>query len=543
MYHTDFLVIGGGIAGLTYALEAAKHGKVTVLFKKGLTDSSTWWAQGGIAAVQSEEDDFNLHIKDTLVAGAGLCAEKIVEVVVREGPERVEELIGRGAKFDLHSPSGGYDLHREGGHSKRRILHTADSTGKEIAATLLQAAEENENITFLPFCSAIDLITTAKLGITDASENRVLGAYVLRDGSRVESFAASRVLIATGGAGKVYRYTSNPDVATGDGIAMCYRAGLPVANMEFFQFHPTCLYHPEAKSFLITEAMRGEGAHLLGLDGKRFMDKYHSLAELAPRDIVARAIDNEMKLHGYDHVWLDITHRGEEFVREHFPTIYERCLDFGIDISKERIPVVPAAHYCCGGVVVDEMARASVAGLHVAGEAAYTGLHGANRLASNSLLEGLVFGYRAAIDAVTSQLSSVDIELPEWDDSGVVDSNEEVVIHQNWDEIRSFMWNYVGIVRSDKRLNRALRRSELIEQEIDEYYWNFKVTSDLIELRNLSLVANLTIRSAMERKESRGLHYTVNYPELGDEQCEPTVIYPSGEEPQENLLVLSEYPH
>lgn len=521
----DFLVIGGGIAGLTYAHEVAKFGTVAVLFKKGMEESSTSWAQGGIAAVTTADDNFDLHVQDTLVAGAGLCHEDIVRIVVSEAPDRINELIDRGTEFDKEENSTDYHLHREGGHSRRRIFHSADATGSVIHHALLKSAQKIQNIEFITYCNAIDLITTHKLGIESNKKNRALGAYVFTSDKKVVPFVAKKTLIATGGAGKVYLYTSNPDVATGDGIAMCYRAGARVANMEFFQFHPTCLYHPLAKSFLITEAMRGEGAKLKRINGEEFMQKHHELKELAPRDIVARAIDYEMKLHGEDYVLLDITHRGADFVRNHFPMIYEKCKSFGIDITSEPIPVVPAAHYCCGGVLCDEFGQTDIEDLYVAGECASTGLHGANRLASNSLLEGVVFGFRSAKHSIENlDKKVIEFSVPGWDPGASVPSDEEVVIAQNWDEIRRFMWNYVGIVRSNKRLERALRRSELIHQEIQDYYWNFNVTSDLLELRNLSVVANLVIRCAIARKESRGLHYTIDYPNTDPRQVKDTVL-------------------
>lgn len=511
MERSDFLVLGGGVAGLTFALKAAEHGTVNVLFKKGLSESSTSWAQGGIAAVTDPDDNFDLHIQDTLTAGAGLCDKNIVEIVVREGPDRVGELIALGAHFDKVGTS--YHLNREGGHSRRRIYHTGDGTGITIQQALLDAAKKHPNIRLITHAHAIDLITTRKIKQQTNSTNAAIGAYVHLEGGKIEIFIAKKTLVATGGAGKVYLYTSNPDVATGDGIAMCYRAGAKVANLEFFQFHPTCLYHPLAKSFLITEAMRGEGGILRRINGETFMHKYHSDGELAPRDIVARAIDSEMKMHGEDYVLLDITHKPASFITEHFPNIHARCLQLGIDITTQPIPVVPAAHYCCGGVVTDEVGKTGIDGLYVAGETAWTGLHGANRLASNSLLEGLVFGYRAAQDAINTLVKSQSVfAIPEWDAGSAVDSDEAVVISQNWDEIRRFMWNYVGIVRSTKRLTRALDRSTLIHREINDYYWNFTVTPDLIELRNLSLVANLVIQCALKRHESRGLHYTIDYP-------------------------------
>lgn len=532
MQKFDFLVIGGGIAGLTYALEVAKRGTVAVLFKKSREESSTAWAQGGIAAVSSVDDNFSLHISDTITAGAGLCHHDIVDLVVREGPSRLEELIRLGAHFDRNEDNSGYHLHKEGGHSRRRIFHAADATGFEIQQTLLKAAEKQQSVQFFDSASAVDIITTHKIGgKSNQGPNRALGAYVYTGSSassgepEIEAIIASKTLVATGGAGKVYLYTSNPDVATGDGIAMCYRAGCSVSNMEFFQFHPTCLYHPEAKTFLITEAMRGEGAKLRRINGDTFMHKHHALEELAPRDIVARAIDYEMKQHGEEYVLLDITHKPASFIREHFPTIYQRCLQYGFDITQQPIPVVPAAHYCCGGVVCDAHGKTEIENLYVAGESACTGLHGANRLASNSLLEGLVFGHRAAVHSIAHfDRSARDVPVPVWDSGSAVDSDEEVVITQNWDEIRRFMWNFVGIVRSDKRLERALKRSEMLEKEIHEYYWNFKVKPDLLELRNISLVANLVIRSAMWRKESRGLHYNIDYPQASDAFKRDTLI-------------------
>ncbi len=516
MKRVDFLVIGGGIAGLTYALKVADHGSVAILFKKDTDTSSTLWAQGGIAAVVQPDDSFDLHIEDTLQCGAGLCDSSVVKLVVSEGPDRVRELIARGASFDTDE-QGGFHLHREGGHSRRRIFHSGDATGFEIQRTLLEAVQKHPNIELIRFASAIDLITTHKMGLSEASANKVLGAYVLRTGVPIEPILADKVLVATGGAGKIYLYTSNPDVATGDGIAMCYRAGCRVANMEFIQFHPTCLFHPQAKSFLITEAMRGEGAQLLRVNGDRFMTRYDARLELAPRDIVARAIDAEMKLHGDEYVLLDISHRDPGFIKGHFPTIYERCLSFGFDITKGPIPVVPAAHYMCGGVVSDAHGATDIVDLYVAGECAWTGLHGANRLASNSLLEGVVFGHRAAEHSIANKDKVlVQVTPRPWDPGNAVDSDEQVVITQNWDEIRRTMWNYVGIVRTTKRLERALHRMELMKREIQEYYRQCVVTSDLLELRNLHLVSELVIRSALARKESRGLHYTLDFKATAD---------------------------
>ncbi len=525
MIISDFLVIGGGVAGLSYALQAAKHGTVAVLFKRGVSDSSTSWAQGGVAAVNGEDDSFDLHVEDTLIVGGGLTHRNIAEIVVKEGAPLVAGLAALGAEFDKHKKSGGFALHQEAGHSRRRIVHAADATGAEIQRALLEAAKKEKNIVFYPNANAIDLITTRKLSLERGKPNRVLGAYVFRAPGKIEEFIANKVLLATGGAGKVYLYTSNPDVATGDGIAMASRAGARVGNMEFFQFHPTCLYHPKAKTFLITEAMRGEGAKLRRVNGEEFMVKYHKDRELAPRDIVARAIDYEMKMHGEEFVLLDITHKPKSFIQEHFPTIFQRCTELGYDISQEPMPVGPAAHYLCGGIVTDEWGRTDIVDLYAAGECAHTGLHGANRLASNSLLEGLVFGHRAAEDSIKNlRRGAPEYTISSWDAGNAVDSDEQVVIEQNWDEIRRFMWNYVGIVRTDKRLERALHRNETIQKEIDEYYWNFTITSDLLELRNLNLVANLVIRCAIARKESRGLHYTLSHPTTDDRYLKDTII-------------------
>ncbi|HUI24692.1 MAG TPA: L-aspartate oxidase [Candidatus Kryptonia bacterium] len=516
---SDFLVIGGGLAGLTFALQAAAHGSVLVLAKAGMPESNTNYAQGGIAAVWSPEDSFADHVEDTLVAGAGLCHRDIVETAVREAPDRLRELIALGINFSLRpGTEDEYDLGREGGHSHRRILHASDATGHEIMRALLEAVRRTPNITVLENHIAIDLLIDAKFDPSTGTPS-CWGAYVLdRARSEVKTIRARATLLATGGAGKVYLYTSNPDLATGDGVAMAYRAGVPIANMEFIQFHPTCLYHPSAKSFLISEALRGEGAVLRGPDGVEFMKHYDRRAELAPRDIVARAIDSEMKVHGFDHVYLDITHKGATFVRERFPTIHARCLEYGIDITKEPIPVVPAAHYCCGGVLSNADGATTVRRLYAAGEVAMTGLHGANRLASNSLLEAVVFGHRAAhhaIDLVANDRTAPPT-CPRWNPGAAVDSDESVVVTQNWDEIRRLMWNYVGIVRSNRRLARALKRISLLQEEIRQYYWDFKVTADLIELRNIAVVAELIVVSAITRKESRGLHFTIDYPEHDD---------------------------
>jgi L-aspartate oxidase len=478
--------------------------------------------------VWSPEDSFEAHVEDTLVAGAGLCHRDIVDLVVREGPERIRELIALGTHFSLRDTGEAeeYDLGREGGHSHRRILHASDATGREIMRALVAAVRQEPNIRVLERHLAIDLITDAKL---DPSLPGVScwGAYVLEvDTGAVRTVAARATVLATGGAGKVYLYTSNPDIACGDGIAMAYRAGVPVANMEFIQFHPTCLYHPAAKSFLISEALRGEGAILRTPDGRAFMADYHHDAELAPRDIVARAIDSEMKMHGYSNVLLDISHRKADYLKQRFPTIYERCLAFGFDLTREPIPVVPAAHYCCGGALTTRDGATNIRRLYAAGETAMTGLHGANRLASNSLLEALVFGHRAARHAceLLEGDKTQPPPLPTWNPGGAVDSDESVVVTQNWDEIRRFMWNYVGIVRSNRRLARALQRINSLQDEIEQYYWDFLVTGDLIELRNLALVAELIIVSAISRKESRGLHYNRDYPEPSGEPARDTVI-------------------
>jgi len=525
---TDFLVIGGGIAGLSFALNAAKQGTVAVLMKRDKFESASSNAQGGIASVMSKDDSFDEHIRDTIKAGAGICHEDIVELTIKDGPSRIRELVELGVKF-THAPDfrgGEFDLGREGGHSKRRILHADDLTGREIIRALLDAAEAEDNISIYEHHIAIDLITMAKIFRSDTTltapkgqPNICLGAYVLNIPSReIHTFLAKATILATGGTGKVYIYTSNPDTSTGDGIAMAYRAGAPVANMEFIQFHPTCLYHPQAKSFLISEAVRGEGGILRLRDGTAFMEKHHPLKDLAPRDIVTRAIDLELKKGGDEHVCLDVTHLDHNFVKERFPNIYQKCLSFGIDITVQPIPVVPAAHYTCGGILTDSHGETKVKRLYAIGEVACTGLHGANRLASNSLLEALVFSHRAVVKAAEDIKDPLHIPsaIPQWNPGWAVDSDEMVVVSQNWDEIRRFMWNYVGVVRSNKRLERVKRRIDLLQEEIFEYYWNFTVTSDLIELRNIALVADLILRSAMLRKESRGLHYTIDYPLTDD---------------------------
>jgi len=521
-FSTDVLIIGGGAAGLCAALQLAEHARVTVLTKGGVTSASTHWAQGGIAAVTAAEDTFGDHVEDTLVAGAGLCDEDIVKMTVSSAPAVIHRLSSWGVNFDQEGNE--FHLTREGGHSQRRILHVADATGRAINETLTARALDHPNIELMDDRLAIDLINLSRLG---RYPSRCAGAYVLnRSTGHVEVFQARFVILATGGASKVYLYTSNPDSSTGDGIAMAWRAGCRVANMEFNQFHPTCLYHPHAGSYLISEAVRGEGGVLRLPDGSRFMHKFDKRAELAPRDIVARAIDHEIKRLGADCVYLDISHRSKEFIHSHFPNIAQRCADLGIDISKEPIPVVPAAHYTCGGVVVDQHGRTDLPNLYAAGEVSYTGLHGANRLASNSLLECLVFGHNAA-EKIISQLDRpFDIPiLPHWDESKVTDSDESVVIAHNWDELRRFMWDYVGIVRTNKRLARAQHRIDLLKQEVNEYYTNYRVNDDLIELRNLLHVAELIVRSALKRHESRGLHYNLDFPDTAD-RAQDTIMFP-----------------
>lgn len=512
-YLYDVLIIGSGAAGLTSALQLDKHLRVALISKVSLQGGASWLAQGGIAAVFDENDSADAHVADTLIAGAGLCHEDSVRFVVENGPNAVRWLIEQGVAFTRENDQQNYHLTQEGGHSHRRILHTADATGKEVTGTLVEQVVAAENIDIFEQHCAVDLVTQAD---TNSRKIRCTGAYLLNIKTSVISlFHAKSVILASGGASKAYLYTSNPDGASGDGIAMAWRKGCRVANLEFNQFHPTCLYHPKAKSFLITEALRGEGAILRLPDGSPFMGDFHPDAELAPRDVVARAIDHEMKRLGSDCLYLDISHKSADFIIEHFPTVYEQCLSFGIDITTDPIPVVPAAHYTCGGIMVSSDGQTDLLNLYAIGENAFTGLHGANRMASNSLLECLVYAQSAArkINQGVAQITEPDF-IPEWDESRVSSSDEDVVISHNWDELRRFMWDYVGIVRTDKRLQRAQHRIKLLQNEIQEYYSNCKVTRDLLELRNLATVSELIIRCAMQRKESRGLHFTLDYPEL-----------------------------
>ena len=506
----NFIVIGSGVAGLTFALKVCKFGSVGIITKEALEESATKYAQGGIASVMAQDDSFELHVQDTMETGRGLCHEDFVHIACREGPARIRELIDLGAQFDLRGTE--FDLGKEGGHSKRRILHAHDLTGWEIEKTLIEAIHAEKNIEIFEYHMAIDLITRARLDekIQPGSlKDEALGLYVLNHKTnQVETMVGDVILLASGGAGKVYLYTSNPDTATGDGISVAYRAGAKIANMEFFQFHPTCLFHPTAKSFLISETVRGEGGILRLENGDTFMEKYHELGCLAPRDVVARAIDHEMKKSGDDCVYLDVTHLEGYRIRERFPNIYQTCLKFGFDMSRELVPVVPAAHYMCGGLVVDTNGQTNIKRLFASGEVCFSGLHGANRLASNSLLEGLVLSHRAVDKAVKlfkeSKNSLNQLELiPAWDPGSAVDSDESVVVSHNWDEIRRLMWNYVGIVRSDKRLKRAERRIQLLLEEIQEYYWNFKITKDTLELRNIAITAHLIIQGALTRNESQ----------------------------------------
>ncbi len=520
----DVLVVGSGASGLNLALELAEFAHVALITKSELCESNTYYAQGGVAAVLDEHDSIKSHIKDTLIAGAGLCDEDAVRFVVKHGRESIEQLANYGVEFTTRTDGTGrqeYHLTREGGHSHRRVVHAADATGQAIESTMAERVREHSSIEVFEHCNAVDLWCERD---AEGKSKRITGVYALDIKARkVKTFSAPFVVLATGGVSKVYLYTSNPDICTGDGIAMAWRAGCRVSNMEFTQFHPTCLYHPKAKSFLVSEAVRGEGGHLLGPDGKRFMDRFDKRAELAPRDVVARAIDFEMKRLGAECMYLDISHKGKAFIEEHFPMIYENTKAFGFDMAKEPLPVVPAAHYTCGGVNVDKNGHTDIEGLYAVGEVTYTGLHGANRMASNSLLECLVYSKSAAADirARLSKAAPRPAAPPPWDESQVTDSDEEVVISHNWEELRHFMWDYVGIVRTTKRLARAKHRIDMLQREIGEYYGNFRVTSDLLELRNLADCAELIIRSAQRRRESRGLHYILDYPTM-DETAPPT---------------------
>ncbi|RTE65826.1 L-aspartate oxidase [Amphritea opalescens] len=521
-FQYDVLIIGSGASGLGLALRLPDSYKIAVLSKASLTSGSTYQAQGGVAAVLDDTDSTEAHIQDTMTAGANLSRHDAVSFTVEHGKESIEWLIEQGVPFTREGNE--YHLTKEGGHSHRRIIHSADATGQAIQQTLIERARSRSNIHLFEDHIAVDLITRHKLNLP---ENRCIGAYVLDHNSgHVNVFKAGSTVLATGGVSKAYLYTSNPDGASGDGIAMAWRAGCRVGNLEFNQFHPTCLYHPQAKSFLISEAVRGEGGKLRLPNGKRFMDKFDERGELAPRDIVARAIDHEMKRLGCDCLFLDISHKPAAFITQHFPTIYDRCLKYGIDITKEPIPVVPAAHYTCGGVMVNQYGMSDVEGLYAIGETSFTGLHGANRLASNSLLECIVYASSAASHITQHNHPLGELpEIPAWDESQVTDSDEDVIIAHNWDELRRFMWDYVGIVRTNKRLQRAKHRVDLLQQEIGEYYSNYKVSRDLLELRNLAVVADLIIRSAMRRQESRGLHYTLDYPESGLE-ARDTILTP-----------------
>ena len=527
--------MGSGLAGLSYALKVADSATVNLVTKKDITETSTRRAQGGIAAVLGPDDRFEYHITDTLTVGEGLSHPDIVELVVHQGPERIRELVSLGAHFDIGTDNG-YDLAREGGHSHRRIIHAHDMTGAEVERILVEKARAHPNIKIYEHHMGVNLITEERLVRRGARvvnrEATCLGAYVLDTKTgEVDTFLASITLLATGGASKVYLYTSNPDIATGDGVAMAYRAGAIIGNMEFVQFHPTCLYHPAAKNFLISEALRGEGAILLDRQGRAFMGDYHPQKDLAPRDIVAQAIDSEMKKSGADCVFLDISHKDADFIKSRFPNIYQQCQEFGFDMTREPIPVVPAAHYMCGGVLVDHCGRSSIKHLYAVGEVSMTGLHGANRLASNSLLEALVFSHQAAQDArecLAGRPVPGNAGVPEWNPLGATVSHEMVMVSHNWDEIRRMMWNYVGIVRTERRLLRAQHRIDLIQQEINEYYWNFLITSDLLELRNIATVAELIILMALRRKESRGLHYNLDYPQRDDVNFDADTLLSSG---------------
>lgn len=547
----DFLVIGSGIAGLTFALKISEFGSVGVITKDALEESATKYAQGGIASVMAEDDSCDLHVRDTLEAGRGLCRDDVVRIIVNDGPARVRELIDLGARF-TRGKGADYDLGREGGHSKHRILHANDLTGWEIQRTMMEAIASHPNIEVFSHHMVVDLITLARLDANiqqGSPQDEAIGAYVLDvRTNQVKTFAGKSILLASGGAGKVYLYTSNPDTATGDGIAVAYRAGAKIANMEFFQFHPTCLYHPKAKSFLISETVRGEGGILRLKNGKTFMEHYHPMGCLAPRDVVARAIDFELKKSGDECVFLDVTHIEGYRSRERFPNIFKQCLSFGFDMTKDPIPVVPAAHYMCGGVVVDLNGQTNIRRLFASGEVCYSGLHGANRLASNSLLEGLVLSHRAIPKAVkqmkdSGRLKKIADQIPEWDSSNAVDSDESVVVSHNWDEIRRLMWNYVGIVRSDKRLYRARRRIQVLLDEIKEYYWDFTITKDTLELRNIALTAYLIIECALERKESRGLHYNIDYPHIDDDHWRKETVFQDSTQRLITHLKIQSVPH
>ena len=538
----DVLIIGSGAAGLSLALRLAPAASVAIISKGAIYEGCTYYAQGGISAVLAKEDSYQSHIDDTMNAGAGLCNPDSVRFTIEHGPENIRWLEQLGVPFSKETtPEGTRLLHltREGGHSFRRIVHAADATGVALSNTLVNHVRQHNSIDIYENHIAVDLITGSKQGL---KHNRCVGAYVLnKNTGHVKRYLAKTVVLATGGASKVYLYTTNPDCSTGDGIAMAWRAGCRVGNMEFNQFHPTCLYHPEAKSFLISEAVRGEGGKLLLQNGEQFMQRFDKRAELAPRDIVARAIDHEMKRLGAECVYLDISHRSTAFIKSHFPTIYKRCLEFGFDITRQPVPVVPAAHYTCGGVLTDMSGHTDIEGLYAIGETAFTRLHGANRMASNSLLECLVFAEAASKDIV-DKLATLQLEkaIAPWDESRVTDSDEEVVVTHNWDELRRFMWDYVGIVRTNKRLERAMRRVQLLQHEIYEYYSNFRISSDLIELRNLAQVSELIIRCAMERKESRGLHFSLDYPEaLNDKSARDTILVPeAGDKPPSNIQAV-----
>lgn len=528
MNESDVLVIGSGAAGMTLALQLDRKFRVSMLCKDEPMEGSTYYAQGGVAAVLGEYDSISSHVADTLDVGVGLCNPEIVAFTVKQSADIISWLVELGVNFDTKVDRDGstaYHLTKEGGHSHRRVIHAADATGKEIALTLSEQLKSRSNVTLFPKYVAVDLITKDSLGLGGKD---CIGAYALNlTTKKVEIFRAKHVVIASGGASKVYQYTSNPDTASGDGIAMCWRAGCRVGNLEFNQFHPTCLFHPKAKSFLISESLRGEGAHLLLPSGERFMHKYDERKELAPRDIVARAIDHEMKKLGCNFVLLDISHKGDKFVKKHFPNIFSRCLELGIDITKEPMPIVPAAHYTCGGVVIDKNGKTDLPGLYAIGESSFSGLHGANRMASNSLLECMVFAKSAAKHIQNSPGSLPEqLRIPAWDDTQVVSSDEEITVSHNWKELRALMWDYVGIVRTDKRLQRARRRIRLLQQEIEEHYSNYQISSDFLELRNLACVADLMVRCALQRRESRGLHFTLDYPEQSEE-LKDSILTPS----------------